>query len=118
MTKPASARARGRAFEKEVLAHILETFALTEDDARCAGASVPGVDIVLTAAARAKVGLSIECKNQKAFNIWGALEQAKKNTKDGTVPALVFRRTGARDLWIAVPLSHYLELRRDEHDAD
>ena len=115
MPKPSSNRQKGRNFEKRVLERFQECFGLDEDDARCAPASVKGVDIILTKRAQELVGLGIECKNVKSLNVWAALEQAKRNTPEGSEPALVFHRSqyGNRDIWIAVPLEHYLELRRN-----
>jgi hypothetical protein len=114
MPKPSSSRQKGRAFEKKICAIFQECFNLDDDHARCAPASVQGVDIIFSMPARKLVGLSVECKNVRSLNIWKALEQAKKNTLPGTEPAVVFHRSvsGNRETWIAVPLDHYMDLRR------
>jgi len=111
---PTSSRQKGRAFEKKICQIFQECFNLDDDHARCAPASVQGVDIIFSSPARKRVGLSIECKNVRSLNIWKALEQAKKNTLPGTAPAVVFHRSisGNRENWIAVPLDHYIDLRR------
>jgi len=113
MPKPSSSRQKGRNFEKQILKRFKECFELDEDDARCAPASVRGTDIILTKRAQEIVGLGIECKNVKSLNVWAALEQAMRNTPEGSEPALVFHRSvsGNRNIWIAVPLEHYLNLR-------
>jgi hypothetical protein len=114
MTKVRSRIQKGRNFQKRVMELIKEAFDLSEDEIRTPVGCETGVDIKLSSTGREKVGLSIECKNQKSLSIWASLEQAKANTCDGCEPALIFHRSvlGNRDTWIAVPLHHYLDLRR------
>jgi hypothetical protein len=94
---------------------VKDAFELTEDEIRTPVGCETGVDIKLSSTGRAKVGLSIECKNMKSINMWKALAQATENTEYGCEPAVVFKRgtLGKQETWIAIPLSHYLEIRRE-----
>ena len=112
----ATARSRlqkGRAFQRKVMEMIKSTFGLSDDDIRTAVGAENGCDIKLSKSARDNVQLSIECKNQQNVSLWSALDQAKANAIPGTHPALVMHRSksGNRDIWITVPLDHYLEVR-------
>ena len=116
MAKPRSLISKGRGFQTRILELIKETFNLGPDDIRTAIGAETGADIKLTnEATREKVGLAIECKNVKSISTWAALEQAKAHAK-GTnlIPTLIFHRSqiGNRDIWITVPIEHYLELRK------
>ena len=105
--------AAGRLFQKRVMEKIKEIFGFNQDQIRtCVGAEC-GEDIKFSQDARATVGLSIECKNQKNMNIWSSLEQAKKNCPKGCEEAVVFKRKtlGANKTYIVVPLDHYLTIR-------
>ena len=94
-----------------------ECFSLGPDDARSPVGAEGGVDVIFcNEATRQKVGLAIECKNVKKISIWECLEQAKSHAKNTKMtPALIFHRSaiGNTDIFITVPLSHYLELRKE-----
>lgn len=105
---------KGRSFQRKIKEMIQSAFDLSDDDIRTAIGAENGCDIKLSKVARDKVGLSIECKNQQKISLWSALEQAKANVEPNTEPALIFHRSkpGNREVWITVPLEHYLELKR------
>lgn len=108
--KPRSAKAKGRNLQNFVRDKILESFPQLEpDDVQCAIMGQSGTDIKLSPLARKIVPYSIECKNQQKISIWAALEQAKSNVKDGTQPALIFKRNNS-DPHVVLTLSHFLEL--------
>lgn len=115
----ATARSRiqkGRSFQKKVMLMFKSIFNLSDDDIRTPVGAENGPDVILcNEVARQKVGLAIEVKNQKNMALWEALNQAKGHAKDGMVPALVFHRSiaGNKDIWISVPLDHYLEVRKN-----
>jgi len=92
-----------------------KAFGLNDDDIRTPVGAENGPDVVLcNDKARELIGLAIEAKNQRNLSLWTALDQAKQHCSSKLpVPALVFRRSipGNTDTWIAVPLSHYLEVR-------
>lgn len=120
MAKARSRIQKGREFQKKVKLLIQKAFKLGDDDIRTPVGAETGEDVKLSQRAREQVGLSIECKCVKSLNVWKSLEQAKANTPKGSVPALIFRRSvsGNRDVWIAVPLSHYLEVRTGGNDGN
>jgi hypothetical protein len=68
-----------------------------------------GTDIKLSPAARKVFPYSPECKNQEKLNIWASLEQAEKNTKDGTAPILFFKRNRTK-MYVAMDAEHFFEL--------
>ena len=109
--KVRSGIAKGRAFQKVAMEAFKEAFGLTEDDIRCPVGSETGEDIKLTKKARKIIGLSIECKNQKKFNLWQALRQSSANCPDDACEAVVFKEHGRAKMFIIVPLDHYLEIR-------
>lgn len=103
---------KGRAFQKRIMLLFKEFFGLSDDDIRTPVGAENGPDIILcNDDVRKKVGLAIEVKNQKNMSIWVALEQAKSHAAGTNLtPALIFHRSvlGNRDVWITVPLEHYL----------
>lgn len=109
--------AKGRNFQSVIRDRIQECFQLDSDAIRTAIGSETGADIKLTSQeAREKVGLALECKNVQSLSIWKALDQAKAHAK-GTnlIPTLIFHRSisGNRDVWVTIPIEHYLELRKE-----
>jgi len=118
MSTARSRISKGRAFQKSIMLLIKQYFNLDDDDLRNPVGAENGPDVILNnKKTRDLVGLTIECKNQKSLSIWSALEQTKDNQKKyypDTTPALIFHRSqmGNRDVWITVPLTHYLELRQ------
>ena len=115
MAKPRSLITKGRNFQKKIMLMFQECFSLDEFSIRTPVGSENGPDVIFcNEAALQKVGLAIECKNVKKISIWECLEQAKSHAKNTKMtPALVFHRSaiGNTDIFITVPLSHYLELR-------
>lgn len=55
-----------------------------------------GVDVILSPRVREMFPYSIECKNQEKWSIQADVEQAKKNTKDGTDWLLVYKKNGSK----------------------
>lgn len=110
LAKSRSLISKGRSFQKKIKDMIQKAFKLDDDDIRTPVGAETGEDIKLSKKGRKIVGLSIECKNTKSINIWKALDQAKSNTPEDAVPAVVFHRSkpGNRDIWVAVPIEHYL----------
>lgn len=116
MATPRSRIQKGRSFQKKVMLMFKSIFELSDDDIRTPVGAENGPDVILcNEATRQKVGLAIEVKNQKNISIWEALGQAKNHAKGGLTPALVFHRSvaGNKDVWISVPLDHYLEVRKN-----
>ncbi len=114
MTKIKSNINKGRGFMKRIKERLQAHFGLTDDDIRTTIGAEGGEDIKLTSEkARERVGLSIECKDEKRLGIFAAIEQSKSNCKIGMVPTVIFKKgsLGAHLTWICVPLEHYLSLR-------
>lgn len=116
MSTPRSRIQKGRSFQKKVMLLFKTAFNLSDDDIRTPVGAENGPDVILcNEVTRKKVGLAIEVKNQKALSLWEALSQAKSHAKGDMVPALIFHRSvpGNTDVWISVPLDHYLEVRKN-----
>ena len=94
--KTRSAKNKGKRLQNTVRDVLLETFdTLEPDDIKSAIMGDSGEDIQLSPAARKLIPYSIECKNQEKLNIWGALEQAEKNSGDSN-PVLIFKRNRSK----------------------
>ena len=76
-----------------------------------------GTDIKLSPAARKSFPYSPECKNQEKMNIWASLEQAEKNTKEGTTPVLFFKRNNT-PIYAVIPAEHFFELTSKKTEKD
>jgi hypothetical protein len=95
--RPQSAKAKGRRLQQEVRDAVLAYFPeLEPDDVRSTSMGASGVDLLLSPAARRRFPFSVEAKNRESLNIWSALDQAEKSTKEGTDPLVVFRRNNSR----------------------
>jgi hypothetical protein len=94
--KSRSAKNKGKRLQNTVRDVLLETFnTLEPDDIKSAVMGDSGEDIQLSPAARKLIPYSIECKNQEKLNIWGALEQAEKNSGNSN-PVLIFKRNRSK----------------------
>lgn len=109
--KTRSAKAKGRKLQNEVRDKLLETFngVLESDDVRVAIMGQSGTDIKLSPLGRKLIPYSIECKNTEKINIWQAIAQATENTKEGTTPAVIFRRNNS-ETYAIVNFEHFLKL--------
>jgi hypothetical protein len=122
----ATARSRinkGRRYQKTISDKLKEAFGLTDDDIRPAIGSETGPDIILMSdLARKKVGLAIECKNQKSLSLWKSLEQTCGHCKNkkgkGLDPALIFKRGegGTHRSWICIELDDWIDLKKRAGD--
>ena len=94
--KSRSAKNKGKRLQNTIRDVLLETFdTLEPDDIKSAVMGDSGEDIQLSPAARKLIPYSIECKNQEKLNIWGALEQAEKNSGNSN-PVLIFKRNRSK----------------------
>lgn len=108
--KSRSAKAKGRRLQDFIRELLLEHFSdLEEDDIKTAIMGEGGTDLKLSPAARRLFPYSVEAKNQEKLNIWGALEQAKENCKEGTDPMVVFKRNRS-EAFVALKLRDFLKL--------
>jgi len=108
--KPRSAKAKGRKLQNTIRDLIQEHFPhLHPDDVVSTQMGGSGVDIQLSPTARKSFPYSIECKNSEKLSIWSALEQAEANTKEGTVPALFFKRNRSKT-YVVLEADHFFDL--------
>lgn len=108
--KPRSAKNKGRRLQNDVVADLHEHYPeLRQGDVKAAIMGEAGRDIGLSPAAEDVIPLDIECKNQERLNIWDALKQAASNTKDGRIPAVVFKRNRSKT-YVALEWQHLLLL--------
>src|SRR5574343_871240 len=86
---------KGKAFEREIVASILAAFPqLSPHDVLARSMGDPGVDIILSEAARKVLPLAIECKRVgrvEDLDLAGAMEQAEANCDKLLSPVVVFR---------------------------
>ncbi len=79
--RPQSCKAKGRRFQQQIVADLLERFPhLTEDDIKSCSMGANGEDVQLSASARMSIPYSFEAKNQERVNVWSALEQVRPTT--------------------------------------
>lgn len=94
--KPSSAKAKGRDLQNWVCQKISELIGLPwgKDEhiaPREMGQS--GTDVRLIGEAKSLFPFSVECKNQKAWNMKQFIEQARSNCLEGTDWLLICKRT-------------------------
>ena len=110
--KPASCKAKGRQFQNVIAAIVRAAFDLPAEDVRPAVMGETGVDIKLSARARAVFPFAVECKKRESLNVWEALKQAEANaTVEGLAPLLVFARNRS-EAYACLTLSDFVDLVR------
>ncbi len=79
--KPASAKNKGRQFQKLISESLQRLFwrELDDEDIGWCSMGAGGEDILLSPLARKHMPISIECKHRKSFAIYSILDQAKAN---------------------------------------
>ena len=109
MTKPKSAKAKGRRLQNLVRDTLRELYpSLHEDDIKSQTMGMPGEDIVLSPAAREVIPYSFECKNQERLDLWKSLEQALENSQ-GRKPILIINRNRSR-VYAVIEFDAFLDL--------
>lgn len=108
--KSRSAKHKGRRFQATVRQMIVDRFPqLADADVQVVVRSEPGTDIRLSPLAREVFPYSVECKNVERLNVWSALSQAQRNSKEGSTPLLVFGRNRTEP-YVALKLTEFLQL--------
>ena len=108
--RPQSCKSKGRRLQQRVVADILQAFpSLDDDDCRSTSMGAGGEDVQLSPAARARLPLSLECKNVEKINVWQCLQQCAANAPPGATPCLVFSRNRA-PTYAVVPWPELLAL--------
>jgi hypothetical protein len=86
---------KGREFENEIVAKLLAAFpSLSPHDLTARSMGDPGIDIILSAAAREVLPFAFELKRVEKLNMNRALEQAEANAaKEGLHACLISRQS-------------------------
>jgi hypothetical protein len=86
---------KGKAFEREIVATILEAFPeLSQNDVLARSMGDPGQDIIMSEAARAVLPLAMELKRVNKLenlDVKKAFKQAMANCQIGQTPAVIYR---------------------------
>lgn len=107
--RTSSAKAKGRRLQQGVAERLREVTGLPEADIHSTPMGTQGLDIKLSAAARAAVPFAIECKNVEKINIWASWEQAKVNAKkEQLAPLVVFSRNRS-EILITMSFEEFLK---------
>lgn len=97
--------------QKAIKNILLEHFKdqLEEDDIRSTSMGASGVDLLLSPAAQKLIPYAIECKNQERLNIWGAIDQAEKNSTEKLKPIVIFKKNHSKT-YVTLELTEFLTL--------
>lgn len=105
--KTSSAKAKGRNLQKYVVSRILHWFPnLASDDVTSRSMGAGGEDLLLSAAARKVLPISIECKSHAAFAVYKDYSQAKANAGKYE-PILIIKQNNSKPLAI-MDLDYFL----------
>lgn len=109
----ASAKAKGRRFQQEVIRLLARIVGLDLNDMESRPGGQQGEDIILGTASRSRFPYSIECKHRKSYKeLYTAYDQAVVNTPKGAEPLLCLRTDRRKPLAI-VDLEHFLAMTLD-----
>ena len=105
---------KGKAFEREIVASILAAFPqLSPHDVLARSMGDPGVDVVLSKAAREVLPLAIECKRVgrvESLDLKGAMEQAEANCDSTLLAPVVVFRENHHQAYAALYLGNLVDL--------
>ena len=109
-TKPRSHKNKGKGFENEIRAAILEKLALSPNDVTSRAMGDPGVDLLLSEKARKLFPLACELKRTERLDLYGSIAQAEAHgEKESLAPALIFRRNRSEP-YVVIRLETLLDL--------
>lgn len=112
--KPASAKNKGRLFQKWVVKQLLSLFSrLENDDIRSTSMGASGEDILLSAAARRLVPYSIECKSHNSIAVYKWLEQRSGSD----YPPLVFAKGNHKDPIVIMYAEEFFKLIKEKDET-
>lgn len=104
---------KGKAFEREIVATILEAFPqLSPNDVLARSMGDPGQDIILSETARVILPLAAELKRVESLNVGKAFEQAKANGQEGQMPCVIHRKSRCEAL-VTLKWSDLLKLLKN-----
>lgn len=106
---PASAKAKGRKLQQEVVKIILRVCpSLEPDDVRSTSMGAGGEDVQLSPAARSLLPLSIECKSRASYAFYKDYDQACINAPKETEPVLV-AKANHRNPVVIIDANYFFE---------
>jgi len=105
----ASKKAKGRNYQKKIVAKLKEHFGFSDDEIYSRSMGSQGEDIFFAPSARDTLPLSIEAKKQESLNIWKAIDQCYENCDDNLIPAVIFSKNN-RDDYICIPFDDFLNI--------
>jgi len=113
----ARSKRKGKEWEKAVAQLVAGWLGLDEADVVRARSGKDECDIGLSAEARRRLPVWLECKNHKTLSIPAWLRQAQeaversiKRGEPPTEPMVVFKQHGNTTPYVVMRLEHYLEL--------
>lgn len=111
---PASAKAKGRNFQKYVRDKLLKAFPVLEaDDVRSTSMGAGGEDLQLSPAARKLIPYQIECKSKAKSQIHTYYSQAKEH---GNHEPLVVVKMDRHIPLAIISLDHFIELLKGKQE--
>lgn len=111
---PASAKAKGRNFQKYVRGKLLRAFpSLEPDDVRSTSMGAGGEDLQLSPAARKLIPYQIECKSKAKSQIHTYYSQAKEH---GNHEPLVVVKMDRHIPLAIISLDHFIELLKGKQE--
>ena len=93
---PSSRKAKGRKLQQHVRDRLAEVFELEEGDVESRAMGSGGTDILLSARARKRIGISFECKNTVGTPSLAQLKQSQENKVPNTLASVVWKPKGVR----------------------
>jgi len=125
--KTRSGKNKGQRLQKEVVQALRKKYKFDskeqlnslffEGNVTAAPMGLAGTDIRLSPLAKEIIPFETECKNVEKINIWGALQQAEDNTKEGRIPLVVFRRNRSKT-YAVLEFNKLLELIGDTNEKE
>jgi hypothetical protein len=107
---PASRKAKGREFQKEIRQSIVDNCHLDQNDLKSTSMGCGGIDLWPSAQARLIFPYAVECKRTEKLNLAAAIAQCEINANsEGLAPLLVFRKNRGR-AWAVLPWDVFIKL--------
>lgn len=115
--KPQSAKAKGRKLQQDVVKLLHQYFPDLEDgDLRSTSMGAGGEDIIMSPRAKKSIGLSIECKSQKAIAVYNWLDQATSNA--GMAVPVVVAKANNRKPIVIVDAEFFVKVLAERNLSD
>jgi hypothetical protein len=105
---PASAKAKGAKFQREIREQIQQVIGVEKDDVLSRSMGANGTDIMLSSAAWKLFPYAVECKRVERLNLNSAWDQAEANS--GPYNTLVFSKRSRRQALVTMTAEHFFSL--------